>query len=87
MAPPVEAFPAFQLPDRVQITTKYRRRKKPVDLLKCDLMEMVQYSCNVEKDPRGGRGVIRCEPLVRLFRRFVDASITFRVYDGLVWID
>jgi hypothetical protein len=33
---------------------------------------MVQYSCDVEKD-KGGASVIKCEPLVRLFRRWVDA--------------
>ncbi len=70
MAPPVEVFPANQLQDRVQVTTKNRRRKKPIDLKNCDLMEMVQYSCEVEKDERG-RAVIKCEPLVRLFRKWV----------------
>ena len=70
MSPPVESFPASQLPDRVQVTTRNRRRKKPIDLKGCELMEMVQYSCVVEKD-KGGAAVIKCEPLVRLFRRSV----------------
>lgn len=71
MSPPIELFSASQLPDRVQVTTRNRRRKKLVDLQKCDLMEMVQYSCDVEKD-KGGASIIKCEPLVRLFRRWVD---------------
>ena len=73
MSPPIESFPAFQLPDRVQVTTKNRRRKRLVELQKCELMEMVQYSCDVEKD-KGGASVIKCQPLVRLFRRWVDIN-------------
>jgi len=76
MSPPVEVFPAFQLPDRVQITTRNRRRKKPVDLQKCELVEMVQYSCDIAKDERDGGTVIKCEPIVRLFRRCVDAQVS-----------
>lgn len=83
MSPPVESFPAFELADRVQVTMRNRRRKKLVDLHKCELMEMVQYSCEVEKD-KGGGSVIKCEPLVRLFRRWVDVHILCLLALGLL---
>ena len=68
MSPPVESFPATELPWRVQVTSQGKRRKKPIELEKCALMELVQYKCDVE-----GQGaetaVIKCVPIVRLFRR------------------
>lgn len=67
MSPPVEKFPATELPARVQIYQKGykdKRRKTPVDLEKCELMEMLQYRC----DPRPGRMIV-CEEVVKLFRR------------------
>ena len=68
MAPPTEAFPASQLPYRVQITAQGKRRKgEAVDLKKCELLELVQYSCRVE-DKRPGQPA-RCYPIVRLFRK------------------
>ncbi|PYI22795.1 hypothetical protein BO99DRAFT_399533 [Aspergillus violaceofuscus CBS 115571] len=73
MAPLVPVFHAETLPEHVNISTKNfqekRRKGGPVDLEKCQLLEMVQYSCN---PPQGGipkPGVIVCQPVVRLFRR------------------
>ncbi|KAL1641928.1 hypothetical protein SLS58_005764 [Diplodia intermedia] len=68
MAPPVEAFPPEELSVRVQYKPNGRRRKPPVELEKCKLLEMVQYACEVENrdDPRSR---VLCRPLVRLFRR------------------
>lgn len=53
----------------------------------CELLEMVQYSCRLEEEGAGGGGeeggeeesssssrskkIIRCRPVVKLFRRFV----------------
>ncbi|KAL1993905.1 hypothetical protein VTN49DRAFT_2574 [Thermomyces lanuginosus] len=73
MAPLVPIFPASELPDRVQIiqsSFKEKRRKgKPIDLHKCELMEMLQYSCNPPSEGIQKPGVIKCKPVVRLFRR------------------
>ncbi|RAH66867.1 uncharacterized protein BO66DRAFT_394380 [Aspergillus aculeatinus CBS 121060] len=73
MAPLVPVFHAETLPEHVNISTKNfqekRRKGGPVELEKCQLLEMVQYSCN---PPQGGipkPGVIVCQPVVRLFRR------------------
>ncbi|PYH76194.1 hypothetical protein BO82DRAFT_359379 [Aspergillus uvarum CBS 121591] len=73
MAPLVPVFHAETLPEHVNISTKNfqekRRKGGPVDLEKCQLLEMVQFSCN---PPQGGipkPGVIVCQPVVRLFRR------------------
>jgi hypothetical protein len=71
MAPPVETFPAAQLPERVQVTAQGRRRKGGnIDLKKCDLMEMVQYNCWLEPGPGYREEVVKCQPVVRLFRRY-----------------
>ena len=70
MAPPIENFPVAELPRRVQTTMHQQRRKKPLELEKCQLMELVQYRC----DPQGSNlstAVINCTPIVRLFRQYV----------------
>lgn len=71
MTPPVESFPASQLRQRVESTTDGRRQKgQMVDLRNCELLEMVQYSCKLRRDP-GREAMISCKPIMRLFRRWV----------------
>ncbi len=67
MAPPVEIFPASQLPFRIQVGANGKRRKgEEIKLEDCELLEMVQYSCWLE----GKRmDVIKCRPIVKLFRK------------------
>lgn len=77
MPPLVQPFPAADLPARAQLVTKdlqLRRRKGApagvrADLERCPLFEMVQYSCNPPSEEAPPAGVVRCESLVRLFRR------------------
>ncbi|KAL2006927.1 hypothetical protein VTN00DRAFT_9595 [Thermoascus crustaceus] len=74
MAPLVPIFPTTSLPERVQIlqTTTYREKRRkggPIDLEKCALLEMLQYSCNPPAEGVPEPGVVRCKPVVRLFRR------------------
>jgi len=71
MSPPIEEWPAHQLPDRVMALPNGKRRKRNVDLEKCALMELVQYSCNPREVPGKKRTVIHCEPIVRTFRKYV----------------
>lgn len=71
MTPPVESFPASQLKQRVESTADGRRQKgQMVDLRNCELLEMVQYSCRLCRDP-GREAMISCKPIMRLFRRWV----------------
>lgn len=72
MAPPVEAFHASELRERVQTTAEGRQRKEPVDLEKCEILEMVQYSCYLMGGKNGQQPDIKCEPIIRAFRRYVD---------------
>ena len=74
MAPLSRVFNAEQLPDNVNTVMRNfqekRRRKGPaVNLKECELLEMVQYSCNPPHKAIPEPGVIICEPIVRLFRR------------------
>ncbi|GKZ21664.1 hypothetical protein AbraIFM66951_002324 [Aspergillus brasiliensis] len=73
MAPLVPVFSAETLPEHVNIVTKNfqekRRKGGPVELEKCKLMEMVQYSCNPPQEGIPKPGVVNCKPIVRLFRR------------------
>lgn len=75
MAPLVPIFPTEDLPSRVQIVHRgfkeKRRKGEPIDLQKCELMELVQYSCNPPEEGILAPGVVKCKPIVRLFRRFV----------------
>lgn len=82
MTPPVEIFPASELPARVNTTSKGKRRKgESVDLHKCRLLEMLQYNCYV-KDEKIRGSPIRCEPVERLFRR----CVCFRGFLCAGWI-
>lgn len=73
MAPLVPVFSAEKLPEHVNIVTKNFREKRrkggAVELEKCKLLEMVQYSCNPPQDGIPKPGVVVCKPVVRLFRR------------------
>lgn len=67
MAPPTETFPASQLSSRVHLATNGKRRKgDEIKLEDCELMEMVQYSCELEGKKKD---VIKCRPIVKLFRK------------------
>ncbi|KFX90327.1 hypothetical protein V495_06212 [Pseudogymnoascus sp. VKM F-4514 (FW-929)] len=83
MAPPVEAWTADQLPTRVMGDVHDRRRKGgDIDLAKCEMLEMLQYSCVVEGSERGEHtreSVVRCTPIARLFRRCQDRKGSFMV--------
>lgn len=69
MTPPVESWQARELEDRVLANEKGRRRKGfNGDLGKCQLLELLQYSCEVEK-PVTRFSKTRCWPVERLFRR------------------
>ncbi|KAL2814169.1 hypothetical protein BJX63DRAFT_205215 [Aspergillus granulosus] len=74
MAPLVPFFSAEALPDHVNTVTKNfqevkRRKGGQIELEKCKLLEMVQYSCNPPQDGIPQPGVVVCKPVVRLFRR------------------
>jgi hypothetical protein len=69
MPPPVESWDVRELPDRVLGDGQGRRRKGfNGDLRGCELLEMLQYTCEVEK-PVTKQSKTICWPLVRLFRR------------------
>jgi hypothetical protein len=89
MGPPVSFFPAGELPERIQTTVRDRRRKDNVELEKCKLMEMLQYECVVENEGRTADSRILCQPIQRLFRRYVfHCSLAFvdRWTDDVGWI-
>jgi hypothetical protein len=73
MAPLVPVFHAENLPDHVntiQRNFQAKRRKGPaVNLKECQLLEMVQYSCNPPSEEIPQPGSITCQPITRLFRR------------------
>ena len=70
MAPPVEAFPVSELEDRINVQLNGRRRKGgDIDLRKCELLELVQYECDLKVSEKDRRPIIQCIPVVKLFRR------------------
>ncbi|KAF1989799.1 hypothetical protein K402DRAFT_349933 [Aulographum hederae CBS 113979] len=83
MAPPVQIFPPTELSERVQSHASGKRRKPPVNLEECKLMEMVQYMCDVE-NPRELRATIVCKPVTRLFRRCANGlTVETTSWEGL----
>lgn len=79
MAPPCHSFPASQLPEKIQLNTKGRKRKTPggrdVDLSACELLSMMQYSCFVDR-PDQRNSPVRCWPVQRLFRRSAHSLLS-----------
>lgn len=67
MTPPIETFPASQVPSRIQIAANGKLRKgDKIKLEDCELLEMVQYSCWLEGKRQD---IIKCRPIVKLFRK------------------
>ena len=70
MGPPIEAFPTSELATRVNVLPNGRRRKGgDVEISRCELLELVQYSCHLKGSPTSPQSVIQCEPVVKSFRR------------------
>lgn len=67
MTPPVESWQARELEQRVLANAKGKRRKGfNGELRKCELVELLQYRCEVEK-PVTRLSKTRCWPVERLF--------------------
>jgi|SRR5271170_8244955 len=90
MAPPTTLFPVSELESKVQVTSvnfKEKRRKiQDFDLERCELFELVQYSCTtlqqtMQQALTSERGNTRmeCMPFVRLFRRCGKGNKMFHV--------
>lgn len=74
MAPPVETWTASELPLRVTGDVHGKRRKgvEGLELEKCEMLEILQYSCVVQGLERGEvtkESIVMCTPIARLFRR------------------
>jgi len=72
MAPPCRSFPFAELTQEVQLNVKGRKRKVPgggdVDLGRCELLSLMQYTCSVEA-PEFPDSPVVCWTVQRLFRR------------------
>jgi hypothetical protein len=69
MTPPIESWQARELEERVLGNAKGKRRKGfGGELQKCELVELMQYKCEVER-PVTRASRTRCWPIERLFRR------------------
>jgi hypothetical protein len=69
MAPPIHTWPASELPERARGDAQGNFRKGfDGDLKGCELVEMLQYACEVE-NPAIRDSPVRCRPVERLFRR------------------
>jgi len=69
MAPLAEAFHPSDLQDRVQYVPNGKRRKPAVDLKKCELKELLQFSCDLKGPKSDPKSYVECEPMLRLFRK------------------
>lgn len=52
----------------MKIDGKRRKYYDEIKLENCELMELVQHSCWLE-GYRGSQEIIKCQPIVRLFRK------------------
>ncbi|KAF5020187.1 hypothetical protein F66182_7792 [Fusarium sp. NRRL 66182] len=73
MGYPCQVFHASELPERVQTNLNGRKRKleqgvKNVDLTGCELLEMLQYKCEI-KEPVKWDSPVQCFAVERLFRK------------------
>ena len=85
VGPPVQTFPLSELENELQKTEKGKKRKPPVDLEKCKLMQLMQYDCRVVR--KGTEAEVECRPIQRLFRQYVahmpDSTLSF--YNATDW--
>lgn len=63
VGPPVQSFPVADLEKHINTDARGKKRKPPVKLEECKLMELVQYKCDVVD------GEVLCRPILRLFRQ------------------
>lgn len=69
MSPPVETWPADELPARVTGDMHGKRRKGgEIELGNCEMLEILQYSCPVVRSGEG-EAIVLCTPIARLFRK------------------
>ncbi|PQE19134.1 Mitochondrial export Som1 protein [Rutstroemia sp. NJR-2017a BBW] len=88
MTPPILSFPPSRLPHESRYNAKNEFRKGfDGDLQKCELLEMMQYECDVKRGTDGSvtrEGRVVCWPVERWFRRCRDREGTFMV-ETTVW--
>jgi Mitochondrial export protein Som1 len=68
---PVEAFPAKELEERVNVLPNSKARYPPIKLSDCELLKLTQYKCHPEPKSRQ----VVCKPFMRLFRKYVPLSV------------
>ncbi|KAF4465639.1 hypothetical protein FALBO_7511 [Fusarium albosuccineum] len=83
MGYPCQVFHASELPERIQADLSGRKRKldrgiRNVDLNGCELLEMLQYKCEI-KEPVKWDSPVQCYAVERLFRKCKDRKGTFTV--------
>jgi inner membrane protease subunit SOM1 len=64
--PPVEPFDFSTLEERVNTLPNGKRRKKPIKLEDCQLVQLKQFKCVPSE---GDLKRVVCSPFLRLFRR------------------
>lgn len=79
MAPVVEGFPAWELEARIPFATDGKRRKDMTDLKDCQLKQMVQHRCELLGPREDRASKVGCEPILRLFRRYVQLDDLFAI--------
>lgn len=91
MPPLTRTFPASELPEQVQLNALGKRRKhdppaREVVLEACELLKMVQYSCEIQ-EPVTRASPVKCFPFGRLYRRSVNClSRCWLLSHGMVYI-
>lgn len=73
MGYPCQVFDASELPSKIQADLSGRKRKldggaRNIDLAGCELLEMLQYKCEI-KEPVQWDSPVQCFAIERLFRK------------------
>ncbi|KAA8564926.1 hypothetical protein MFRU_008g02240 [Monilinia fructicola] len=87
MTPPLLPFSPLNLPSEAALSANSTYRKGfDGNLKNCELLELFQYNCDLQKNKSGRIGDERivCQPVERLFRRCKDRKGTFMV-ETTVW--
>ncbi|KAF2125878.1 hypothetical protein P153DRAFT_299258 [Dothidotthia symphoricarpi CBS 119687] len=90
MPPPTPIHALSTLEAQINVLPSGKPRRPPIKLGDCALKELVQYKCNiVEPEVRGekvaekGKGVVVCEPVVRLLRQCAGGvSVETTAWEG-----
>ncbi|KAF2020379.1 hypothetical protein BU24DRAFT_416085 [Aaosphaeria arxii CBS 175.79] len=75
MAPVVPTIHVSELATEINALPHGKTRSPPIDLASLPLKELVQYRCDIVAGEKGTGPIVKCVPVVRLYRQCDDGRL------------